>query len=479
MTSTLSRAVVSSSAAPVAGGEDRDVVVVGAGVSGLAAALALAAGGARVTVLEAADRPGGSLRSLQSDGFTFELGPNTVLERPPVTRLLTLAGLAAERLKAAPVKRRYLWREGRLAPVPRGPLGFLGSPLLPPGAKLALLREPFVGRGPAARVAASDDAADEPIAAFVRRRLGEAWLRYGVGPFLAGVYAGDPERLSLAWAAPRVAGMERAHGSLLRAMFAARRQGGLQPPSMIGWPGGFEELARRLAAKLPDVRLASAATALRRDDGGWRVTTPRGELTAPALVVALPAEPTAALLAGASEGRSAPLADVPYAPVAVCCLGYRREQVAHPLDGFGFLAPRGEGLRLLGCLFSSTMFPGRAPAGHVALNAFAGGRLDPELMALTDAEVLAVVDADLRGALGLRGEPVFRHVHRWPRAIPQYELGHGRFVRLAAALEEALRGVHLAGSWSGGVSVPDSIARGFAVADRVLSSLGRLASASP
>lgn len=468
-------ATVASPSPAVAGQARRDVAVAGGGVSGLAAALYLQRGGAAVTLLEPADRPGGALRTLRDGDWTFELGPNTVLEKPPVKELLALAGLSEERVLAAPAgKKRYIWKGDRLEAMPGGPLGLLRTPLFPASAKLALLREPFVGRGPATREPQGDG--DESIADFVRRRLGPAWLRYAVGPFVSGVYAGDPERLSVRWAVARIAALERDHGSLIRGALA-KLKGPAPGGAMIGYTGGFEALGRRLAERLPDVRLQTPVTGLERLADGFRLTTPGGTLEASQVVLALPADTTAELLAPATSGRSLPLAEIPYAPVVVGCLGYRREQVAHPLDGFGFLAPRGEGLRVLGCLFSSSLFAGRAPAGHVAITVFAGGAMDRELAALPDEAVWQAIDGDLRRALGTSGEPVFRHLRRWPRAIPQYELGHGRFVALAQQLERELPGLHLAGNWLGGVSVPDSIARGAEVAARALAARDRLPAA--
>ena len=446
-----------------------DVVVVGAGITGLAAAVRLTRAGARVAVLEAEPVVGGALRTLTEGDWLFELGPNTVLGKPPVRELLAATGLASEAVAASPSgKRRYIWKGDRLEPMPGGPLDLLRTPLFPASAKLALLREPFVARGPAT---APGGPGEESIADFVRRRLGQAWLDYAVGPFVSGVYAGDPDRLSVRWAVPRIAALEGNHGSLIRGALAKRK--GPEPGGeMMSFRGGFGRLAERLASLVPDVRPSTPVTALARAAEGYRLTTPAGELVARQVVIAVAADTTAALLAAATGGRSRELAAIPYAPVVVGCLGYRRDQVAHPLDGFGFLAPRRESLRVLGGLFTSSLFPGRAPEGHVALTVFAGGALDRALVQEPDEVVWRVLLGDLDRALGLRGEPVFRHLERWPRAIPQYELGHGRFVELAAALERELPGVHLAGNWIGGVSVPDSIERGGVVAERVLAALG-------
>jgi oxygen-dependent protoporphyrinogen oxidase len=182
------------------------------------------------------------------------------------------------------------------------------------------------------------------------------------------------------------------------------------------------------------------------------------------VVLAVPADVAARLLDAATGGRSRAFAEIPYAPVAVVALGYRREDVGHPLDGFGYLVPRKEGRRTLGCLFLSALFPGRAPAGHAALSAFVGGRTDPEIVTWEDDRIAAQVQAEVGQALGIWSEPVFRLVRRWPRAIPQYEVGHGRFVDLADEIEHDLPGLRIGGNFLSGVSVPDCIRNGMKLA---------------
>ena len=413
------------------------------------------------------------LRTLDRDGWRFELGPNTVLDKPAVRHLLAAAGLTDRREAASPsAGRRWVWWRGALRQLPSGPGSFLRSGLFPLTAKLALLREPFVGRS---------RAGEESIADFVRRRLGAPWLERAVGPFVSGVYAGDPERLSMRWAVPRLFALEREHGSLVRGALA-KRKGPAPGAGMLGVRGGFADLAQRLGQRLRDLRTATLVTRLRKEPERFVLQTPDGDVVARQVVLALPAEATAELLAGETGGASLALAEVPYAPVAVACLGYRRQQVVHDLDGFGFLTVRGHGLRVLGCLFTSSLFRDRAPADHVALTAFVGGATDPEAALAPADEVLRLVESDLAVALGVEGAPVFRHVQRWRRAIPQCELGHGRFVALAERFQAQLPGLFLAGNWLGGVSVPDSIARGGEVAAGVLAArdgTGPLAAASP
>ena len=445
--------------------ESRDVLVVGAGISGLTAAFHLLRGGLDVAVVEASDRVGGAIRTLREGGWTFEQGPNTVLEsRPAVGRLIREAGLEGRKLAASPAaKKRFLWKGGRLLPLPSGPGSFLTTPLFPASAKLRLLREPFIGRAPAGT--------EESIAQFVRRRLGQAILDYAVGPFVSGVYAGDPERLSVQWAVARIYALERDHGGLIRGALAKRKGAGSgfgPGGGMISIAGGLEELPRWLAEVVEEVRTGLACRSVRVGGAGFAVETDRETLHAREVVLAVPADALAGILAEASGGRSRAFAEIPYAPVVVASYGFRRADVRHPLDGFGFLAPRKESLRLLGGLFPSTLYPDRAPEGHVAIAAFAGGRTDPGILDLDDDALHAALLADLDRALGLQGDPVVRHVTRWPRAIPQYELGHGRFVDLARALERELPGLHLAGNFIGGVSVPDCIQNATDLAETIL-----------
>lgn len=439
-----------------------DVLVVGAGISGLTAAFRLRRAGLAVAVIEAGGRVGGAIETHSEAGFRFELGPNTVLENhPAVSDLLRDAGLDdgpnREKIVASSAaKRRYLWRGDRLEPLPGGPGGLLRTPLFSLGGKLRLLREPWVNRRSKAE---TETDPDETVAAFVRRRLGGEMLDYAVGPFVSGVYAGDPERLAVRWAVPKIFALEQEHGSLIRGALA-KRKGPAPGGAMFSFREGLETLPRRLAREIGDVRTGVAASKVTRGAEAFLVETDAGTISARRVVLAVPSDVAARLLDEATAGRSRTLAEIPYAPVAVVALGVKRSQIAHPLDGFGFLAPRRESLRLLGCLFPSTIFPDRAPAGHVALSAFLGGRTDPEIVDPTtwdDDRLLGLVQDELRQAIGLSGPPVVATLRRWPRAIPQYEVGHGRFVALAEEIERALPGLAFACNFLGGVSVPDCI----------------------
>ena len=441
--------------------DHRDLIVIGGGISGLVTAFYRARAGDRVTLIEASPRVGGAITTWREGAWIFEQGPNTVLENNPrVSELIEAADLGSEKLVAEPeAKRRYVWKGDALVPLPGGPGGFVKTPLFSGSAKLRLFKEPWIRPAPAET--------EETVAAFVRRRLGSEMLDYAVGPFVSGVYAGDPERLSMRWAVAKLYALEQEHGSLIRGAFK-RKKGPAPGGKMFTFKDGLETLPLRLAEGVGDVRVGTRATSVDRVDDGFAVATTGGTLHAKQVVAAVPADVLALLLAPLSNGASHAFDAMPYAPLVEVALGYRREDVTHPLDGFGFLAPRMESLRILGCLFPSTIFRGRAPEGHVALMAFAGGRTDPAVLDLTDDDVHAMVADDLRRSVGATGTPVIQSIRRWPRAIPQYEVGHGRYVELASKLETENPGLFIAGNVLGGISVPDCIRKATELAEKLV-----------
>ncbi|HVT57894.1 MAG TPA: protoporphyrinogen oxidase [Thermoanaerobaculia bacterium] len=436
-----------------------DALVLGAGISGLAAARALARTGFAPVVLEAAPAPGGTLASASQGGFLVELGPNTVQDSPALLALAQDAGCAAGLVAAAGARRRYMVHRGRLTALPSGPPGLLTTPLLSWRAKGRLATEPWRRRGPGPQ---------ESVAAFFRRRLGSETLPLADAMGL-GVYAGDPDELAIGFAFRLAYALEREHGSLLRGLSRGSGGGRRRPPRLIGFRGGFGALAERLAAGL-DLRCGWVAATVGRQGELFAVLARHGEreqtFTARRLVVALPAAATAAVLqplALASPPALRAIAEVPHAPVAVVALGYERRQVLHPLDGFGFLAPHHEGRRILGCLFSSTLFPERAPTGSVLLTAMAGGRRRPQLAEATDAELVDLVRAELGALLGARGEPALALVRRWQPGIPQPDARWPEVRDAAATLEHAHPGLTLLGNWLHGVGVPDCARAGWEI----------------
>ncbi len=453
-----------------------DVVVLGGGISGLTAGFLLKEKGFETVVLEASPRPGGCITTWAHDGFLFEMGPNTVLNNAlEIDDLCRSAGILDERLTARPAsKKRYIVKNGRLVALPGGPLGFAATPLFSVGAKLRLLKEPFIGRAPRD--------AEESIAQFVRRRLGEEFLQYAVGPFVSGVYAGDPERLSVRHAVGKIYALERDHGGLIRGAFA-KKKGPAPAGGLFSFPSGLQALPQRLARRLGDgFRARTGAAAVRRDGGIYTVEAVREDgtvetLAARSVVSAVPAKAAASVLAPLGGDFPALIGGLPYADVALVCLGFPREAVAHPLDGFGFLAPEAEKRHVLGCLFPSSLFPGRAPEGFVALSAFVGGAVHPERAAGSQDDIVGRVLEDLRPLLGISGKPVVARVESWQPAIPQYNVGHGAFKEAASRFEADNPGTFVSGNLLYGVSVGNCIQNATAVAGRVEAFLGGAAPA--
>lgn len=449
------------------------VAIVGGGITGLTAGFELQRRGIPVVVYEATDRVGGAIRSVRVQGYLAEFGPNTILETSPrITQLVRDAGLTARRLDPDPqAKARYVVRDRRPVALPASPIGFFFTRLFSWRAKWAVLREPFV---PAKR---NDE--EESIANFVRRRLNQEFLDHAIDALVAGIYAGDPERLSVQQAFPKLAALEREYGSLIRGqIFGARarkRRGEVAKDRApkFSFDEGLQVLPDTLRERLgPAVHLRAAVTRLRRLQDRWEVTvrTTTGEETHEhaALLLAAPAFKLAEIMLEAgSDASLAFLGEIRYPPVASVVLGFRREDVAHPCQGFGMLIPKVEGFRILGTIFSSSLFPNRAPKGHITLTSYIGGERQPDLAARRAEELYELTCADLRVLLGVRGQPTFRHHYYWPRAIPQYNLGYGRYRLRMDELERQCPGLFFAGHYRDGISLGDSILSGLRVAERI------------
>ena len=445
------------------------VAVLGAGITGLTAAWALREAGSNPVVFEATPRVGGVIGSIRQGAWLHETGPNSLMEgSPTVSELLGSLGLDSRKLLAGPAARnRYVVRRGRPLAMPVSPGGFLATPLFSWRAKARLLGEPFRGR------AAPDR--EESVAEFTVRRLGREFLDYAVEPLVGGVYAGDPALLSVRHAFPKLYALERNHGSLIRGAIALRSRTAGPPGKPLSFPEGLEELPRAIAAALGEsVRTNARVRALSRTRSGWRVAWegPAGlrEEEFSAVVCALPADALASLRVDGETGPRtlASAADIVHPPLVSVFTGYRRADVGHALDGFGMLVPRAERRGILGTLFSSTLFPGRAPEGHVALTTFVGGVRNPDSAGLDDDAVLELVQRELRALLDVRGPAVHAHVCRWARAIPQYNVGFGRFLRLYEEVEAAEPGLFIGGNCRDGISLAACLDSGRRLAAAVL-----------
>ena len=451
------------------------VAVIGAGLTGLTAAYRLKQRGVRVVIYEAADRIGGAVKSERRSGYLAELGPNSLSPpTPAVDALLDELGLESRKVNASPLaQHRYIVRRGRLVRLPTTPAELLTSRLLSNGAKLAIFGEPLVEAG--------DSPVDESVAAFVRRRFNQEVLDYIANPFVAGTFGGDPEQLSIRHAMPQLQVLERAHGSVMKAYMKtmkSRREAGRdvgRAGGPVSFQDGLQEIPDAFGRELmADVRLRSPVTQLRGGTRGWTVGAAfQAAESYDAVIYAAPAYALDDIDLDFPGGeRLSTLSSIFHPPIAVLALGFRREQVTHLLDGFGFLVPEVERRRVLGVIFSSSLFPDRAPEGHVLLTVFVGGTRDPDFVQTDTQTLTARVLDDLRGLLGILDEPTFRAVQVWPKAIPQYVLGYGRFKDIAEQTERSNPGLVLAGTYRDGVALGDAIASGERAAVRTAGLLG-------
>lgn len=474
----------------------RRIVVVGAGIAGLATAyrahrIAAERGlDIEIVVLESGPRAGGVIESVERSGCVMELGPDSIITEKPWARAL------AEEIGLAPrivgtkdeFRQSFVAIGKKLVPIPEGFYMMAPSRLSPfintglftwPG-KIRMAADVFLPR--------RTEDSDESLASFVRRRLGREALERAAQPMVGGVYTADPEKLSLRATMPRFLEMEKKHRSLILGLVAARtkamRGGGATAEGSAAGPRyslfismdrGLSVLPDRLCELLPPgtVRTGSMVERVEKTDSAWKVHTLDETIDADAVCLATPAYATSRLLESVSPELSRSLNTIEYASSATVNLVYRREDIAHPLDGFGFVVPAVEKRTLLACTFSSVKYPGRAPAGTVLVRAFVGGALFPEAYEMPDDRMLAGVGRDLRDLIGVRADPVDSVITRWPRSMPQYNVGH--LERVTRLEEEAGRyaTLALAGAAYRGVGIPDCVRSGEAAGERLVTALAR------
>lgn len=462
----------------------RKVVVVGGGITGLSAAhraveVARERGIALdLTLLEARDRLGGTISTERVDGFLVEAGPDSFLsEKPWALALCRRLGLEDRLIGTDDRFRRvFVWHRGRLHALPDGfqllaptaLLPFFTSSLFSLPGKLRMALDLVLPRG---------SADDESLGAFVRRRLGVEALERVAQPLAAGIYTADPDDLSVTATMPRFIELERRERSIILGLRRASRREPRPGTSGARWSlfvtlaDGMEQLVTTLAGRLPAgaVRLKHRVSGLQRVGEHWRVVTAEGErFDAERVVVATEAYAAARLVRHLDPALATLLEEIPYASAATVSLGYRRSDVPHALDGFGFVVPRRERKALLAGTFSSVKYPGRAPLGHVLIRAFLGGMLNAGMLEEDDVTLVARARGELQAALGITGEPVRTRLHRWPASMPQYRVGH--LVRVEA-IERAvgrLSGIRMAGSAYRGVGIADCVRSGETAAEQLL-----------
>ncbi|ABQ24360.1 protoporphyrinogen oxidase [Geotalea uraniireducens] len=467
----------------------KKAIVVGGGISGLASAYLLREKAKNsgmeleITIVEKEDRTGGKIRSIKEDGYLCEWGPNGFLDSKPQTLdLCRELKVDSQLLRSNDnARKRFIYSGGVLNRLPENGPSFLKSRLIswPGKLRLALEPTPFIAKAP--------EGVDETLAAFGRRRLGDEALRKLIAPMVSGIFAGDPETMSLVSCFPRIAELEREYGGLVKAMVKLAKKKkqeiaeGKQVASAAG-PGGVLTSFRDGIQTLTDIlneRLgkdmlvigAEVTGVSRGNSTPYRVQTGGRELDADIVVLATPAYATAQALEGIDGGMSATLNQIPYATMTVVCFGYEQEKVAHDLNGFGYLIPKAEGMNILGTLWDSSIFENRAPEGKVLLRSMMGGACFPEYIRLSDAEVVQKVRDNLKTIMGIKEAPEFVRIFRHEKAIPQYTVGHGR--RLAALEEQAKShpGLFLSGNSYRGIGLNDCVAAANRTADEVVAFL--------
>lgn len=448
------------------------VAIIGGGITGLSTACTLKKAGIQVRLFEASKRLGGVIQSWSEKGFLAEAGPNTLqVSSPQINDFLKEYGLEKSIVESNPTaKKRYIVHHGHLVPAPLSFGQFLKTPLFSLKGKFRILSEPFTKPAPKDQ--------EENLAEFTRRRLGSEVLDYAINPFTAGIYAGDPTKLSVKYAFPKLYTLEQKYGSLIKGALRSKRKkkqnGDTFKPRLLSFRNGMETLPRKLGEQLgKSIHLETKIESINHKKGWYiRWAIPRipvREERFDALVISVPTYCMGSLAFEKSLlNRMADFQKIVHPPIAALVLGFERKHILHPLDGFGLLVPEKENLQILGTLFSSTLFPNRAPRSCVGLTTFVGGSRQPELARWDPDSLKECVLNHLDPLLGVAGKPIYsRHIF-WPQAIPQYNVGYGKFIQLFDDIEQENPGLYFAGHFRNGVALEKCIQGGIQIAQKII-----------
>jgi len=446
----------------------KDVIVIGGGVSGLTAAWLLRRAGMKVLVIEANDVVGGNLRTEQEAGYTFEQGPHSFMpSSDAVWEMIEELDLVDQVEPASAAgQERYIFKQGKLVKLPMSMGSFLSTPLISFGAKLRLMTEPF-RKGEASK----DDTAYD----FFVRRLGQEAVKWMIGPFVSGIYAGDPAKLGARDAFNKMWLWEKESGSMIRGAMKymkgkkKEREGRPYKSGLLSFKGGLGVLTKRLGDDLgKDINAGESVQNLYKNSTRWVIDTEVARYECRNIVLAVPPGAASNLIVDVSQKMSKLLARIEMSPVAVVHLGIKGEDAKTIPDGFGFLAPRGEGIRTLGCVFTSRIFKERAPEGCHILSCYIGGVFDKEAISLSDEILLEAVLIDLENVFGRKFEPEFARILRHPQAIPQLNLRHIEQIEQIKNLADELGNMELAGNYLSGVGMNDAVLSGQVAARQLL-----------
>lgn len=455
-----------------------NVTIIGAGISGLTTAFLLKKNGLNITVIEAENEVGGTMKSKRINGYLVEAGPNSALETTPLFKqIIDEIGLSNEMTYANEASnKRYIFKNGNLYPLPMKPQEFFKCKLWSWRGKFRIMLEPFHGR---AKNTTNDPFWEETVAQFVRRRLGEEFLDYTINPFVAGVYAGDPEKLGVRSAFPRLYALEEKYGGLIIGTIKGakerkkRAEKSKVTAKMFSFINGMGTLPIGIANYLGDLVITGArAKSIKKDAPGYIVEFEKDgkieNIRSEVVVISTPAYIAGELIKGLSDKLEDALKQIYYPPVAEIVFGYRKEQLGIEPDGFGFLIPEKEKRKILGTLWNSTIFPQRAPEGYVEFTTFVGGARQPELALKSDDELIKIVSDELKEIMKINGEPEFVWISKWEKAIPQYNVGHLKIMAMIDEFENENSGIYLCANYRGGISVGDCVMSAEKIANKIL-----------
>ncbi len=452
---------------------NKKVVVIGAGISGLTAAHILHKVGYNVTVLEKNDRVGGSIETVVENGMLFDRGPNSALETTPIiAQLVEELNLKDQFVYANKEgNKRYILRDGELHALPMSPPAFIKTKLFSGKAKLRLMKEPFIGR--------STDGYYQSIAEFVTRRLGSEFLDYVINPFVAGVYAGNPEDLSVKSAFPKLYALEADYGGLIVGTIKSirkrkkRKEQSKQSAKMLSFKDGMQVLPKAIAGALGKrIKLNADVVSIRKTgEGKFGVTFKNGEQTltllADVVLSTVPAYKAADLFGDFDDKFNDHCADIYYPPVLVLYLAYNKKDVGQPLDGFGFLVPSKERKSFLGAIWSSVIFPNRINEDSAAFTLFIGGSRDPGFVDDNEEAVVKRVRNEFEEIMKINSKPIYTSSRFWEKAIPQYKLGYVEHENYFDHFEKENRGIVISGNFRDGISVGDCIKNAELVVNKI------------
>jgi protoporphyrinogen/coproporphyrinogen III oxidase len=450
------------------------IAVIGAGISGLCCAYWLDKNGFDVQVFEKNDRVGGSIVTEKEKGYLIDLGPNSALETSDTLRdLIRELGLEEQKVYGNEASNnRYVVRDGKLHPIPMSPPKFLKTKLFSARAKLRLLKEPFIK---------PTDGNDISLADFVRYRLGDEFLKYAINPFVAGVYAGDPENLSTQAAFPKLYALEQKYGSFIKGAIKGARERkkrgevSKDRAKLFSFIDGMQIFPDTIAEKLNGkVITGIQVNTFQKTEEGYKISySGNGQVKSKfydKILLSVPADGLGRVLAAMAPEEAKKIDKIEYPPVAVVFMGFKTAKILRDLDGFGFLIPKVENREILGSIWSSTIFPKRAPEGFAAFTTFVGGTRQPENGLLSDAKLEEVVLKDLNDLVGLKGTPDFIKIKKWPRAIPQYTMGYPEIQNMFNDLEQRFSGLYFAGNFRRGIGMGDSVLSAYETVQKIIES---------